>query len=62
MSHILTSIKYKEHPWLLCGDMKVIMLLLGLQGGFAKYCCGLFNDTLSSSDYIVSYDGMINES
>jgi hypothetical protein len=36
MSHILTSVKYKEHLWLLRGDMKVIMLLLGLQGGFAN--------------------------
>jgi hypothetical protein len=41
MSHILNSLEYKEHHWQLC-DLKVIMLLLRLQGGFTKYCCFLY--------------------
>jgi hypothetical protein len=37
----MNAIKYKQHHWQLCGDLKVIMLLLGLQGVFTKYCCFL---------------------
>lgn len=41
MSLILDSIKYKNYRWQLCGDLKVIGLLLGLQSGYTKYCCFL---------------------
>ncbi|GBP93530.1 hypothetical protein EVAR_66227_1 [Eumeta japonica] len=33
--------KYKEHKWKVCGDLKVIGMLVGLQGGYTKYCCFL---------------------
>ncbi|GBL99195.1 hypothetical protein AVEN_140664-1 [Araneus ventricosus] len=29
---ILNKLKYKDHMWTLCGDLKVIFMLLGLQG------------------------------
>ncbi|KAJ8716001.1 hypothetical protein PYW08_013286 [Mythimna loreyi] len=41
MALILKSINYDRFKWQLCGDLKVIGLLLGLQGGFTKYCCFL---------------------
>ena len=41
MSTILNLIQYPKHLWQICGDLKVIALLLGLQGGFTKYCCFL---------------------
>lgn len=41
MSLILKSVNYQAHLWKICGDLKVIGLLLGLQGGFTKYCCFL---------------------
>lgn len=41
MSQILNSINYDAYKWQICGDLKVIGLLLGLQGGFTKYCCFL---------------------
>lgn len=41
MKYLLTSIKYDEHQWQICGDLKVVALLLGLQLGYTKFCCFL---------------------
>ncbi|XP_075217859.1 kinesin-like protein KIF11 [Lycorma delicatula] len=38
MVSILEAIKYKECMWQVCSVLKVV-LLIGLQGGFTKYCC-----------------------
>ena len=37
MDHLLSAINYQEHKWLICGDLKVVGLVLGLQGGYTKY-------------------------
>jgi len=39
MKILLEAINYDKFKWQLCGDLKVIALLLGLQHGFTKYCC-----------------------
>ena len=41
MELLLEAIKYSEYQWSLCGDFKVIGLLMGMQAGFTKYCCFL---------------------
>ena len=41
MKILLDCIKYDQHNWLICGDLKVIALLLGMQGGYTKYPCFL---------------------
>ena len=41
MELLLEAIKYCEYQWSLCGDLKVIGLLMGMQAGFTKYCCFL---------------------
>ncbi|EFN81509.1 hypothetical protein EAI_11433, partial [Harpegnathos saltator] len=41
MRKILAKIKYNEHQWKICGDLKVIGLLIGMQSGFTKFCCFL---------------------
>jgi hypothetical protein len=41
MKCLLTSIKYHQLEWLICGDLKVISLLLGQSGGYMKYPCFL---------------------
>ena len=41
MELLLEVIKYSEYQWILCGDLKVIGLLMGMQAGFTKYCCFL---------------------
>jgi hypothetical protein len=33
---LLKSVNYKAHGWLVCGDFKVIALLLDLQVGYTK--------------------------
>lgn len=38
---MLAKVKYSEYGWLLCGDLKVIGMLLGLQSGYTKYPCFL---------------------
>jgi len=39
MKLLLGKIKYDEFKWKLCGDLKVLALLLGMQLGYTKYCC-----------------------
>lgn len=41
MRCLLEYIQYKDYKWSICGDLKVIALLLGLQQGYTKYCCFL---------------------
>ena len=38
MKVLLNSINYNEHKWKICGDLKVIAILLGMQLGYTKYC------------------------
>lgn len=38
---LLNKIKYDEYKWQLCGDLKIICMLLGQQSGFTKYQCFL---------------------
>jgi hypothetical protein len=39
MKILMETINYDKFKWQICGDLKVIALLLGLQQGFTKYCC-----------------------
>ena len=36
---VLEKIKYAEHKWKMCGDLKIATLILGQQSGFTKYPC-----------------------
>ncbi|GBM48683.1 hypothetical protein AVEN_192287-1 [Araneus ventricosus] len=38
---ILTKFKYKDSGWTICGDLKVLSMLLGKQAGYPKYPCFL---------------------
>jgi hypothetical protein len=38
---VLKKIKYKEHQWLICVDLKMVNVLLGQQSGYTKYPCFL---------------------
>jgi len=39
MKILIEAINYNKFKWQICGDLKVIALLLGQQQGFNKYCC-----------------------
>ena len=41
MKHSLACIRYHDHKWHICGDLKVVGLLLGLQMGYTRYMCFL---------------------
>ena len=41
MQEILAALNYGKYCWNICADFKVIGLLMGMQGGFTKYCCFL---------------------
>jgi hypothetical protein len=36
---VLKLLKYDEHKWIICVDLKMVNLLLGQQGGYTKYPC-----------------------
>jgi hypothetical protein len=38
---LLNKMKYKEHDWLICDDLKVLWMLLGQQPGYTKFPCFL---------------------
>src|SRR5258705_1856737 len=39
LEHLLKSIKYSDHKWIICGDLKIIAIILGMQKGYTKFCC-----------------------
>lgn len=41
MAKLLQLLRYVEHNWKVCADLKMIAILCGLQGGFTKFCCFL---------------------
>ena len=41
MKLLLGKIKCDEFKWKLCGVLKVVAMLLGMQLGYTKYCCFL---------------------
>ena len=53
MKILMEAINYDKFKWEICGDLKVIALLLGLQQGFSKYCCfiGEWDSTARSLHY-----------
>jgi len=38
---VLNKIKYAEHKWLVCEDLKILTIILGQQSGYTKYPCFL---------------------
>ena len=38
---ILDKLKYKEFEWTVCGDLRVLSMILGQQGGYTKFPCFL---------------------
>ena len=41
MQQLLKTIKYSQHKWVICSDLKVVALLLGMQLGYTKHMCFL---------------------
>ena len=57
MKIILDRIKYAEHDWVICGDLKVLAMLLGQQSGYTKYPCFLcLWDSRAKQDHWIKRD------
>jgi hypothetical protein len=55
MKLLLEKIKYGEFKWKVCGDFKVVALLLGMQLGYIKYCSFLCDwDSRDKKNHYVS--------
>lgn len=54
MERVLSLLNYEEHKWLICGDLKVVGLILGLQSGYTKYPCFmcLWDSRADSQHYV----------
>ncbi|KYN16532.1 hypothetical protein ALC57_11193 [Trachymyrmex cornetzi] len=39
MKTVFECVQYKKHQWKLCGDLKVICMVLGQQAGYTKFPC-----------------------
>jgi hypothetical protein len=39
MDLLVKAISYPKYRWKICGDLKVIGLLIGMQSGYTKFCC-----------------------
>ena len=37
--NLMSAVNYQGHKWLICGDIKVIGLVIGPQGEYPKYHC-----------------------
>ena len=54
MDHLLSALNYQEHKWLISEDLKVVGLVLELQGGYIKYPCFLcLWDNQANNEYYV---------
>ena len=38
---VLESLQYSQHNWKICGDLKIISVIIGLQASYTKYPCFL---------------------
>ena len=38
---VLNKIKYRDHKWQICGDLKILTMIVGQQSGFTKFPCFL---------------------
>jgi len=54
---ILECIHYEDHDWYICGDFKVISILMGLQSGYTLHPCYLcLWNSRSKADHYVKKD------
>lgn len=58
IKNLFEKIQYNHHSWKIYADLKVVGILLGLQGGYAKYCCFLceWDSRARSQHYIKKID------
>ena len=54
---LVDAIQYNEYKWYLCGDLKIIGILMGMQGGFTEHFCFLsLWDSRATAEHYVRKD------
>ena len=61
MDLLLTAISYSKYGWKICGDLKVIGLLIGMQSGYTKFCCFCEWDSQAKDKYYTPRDWRMSE-
>ena len=62
MKHLLEVLHYNLHQWQLCGDLKIIAILLGLLGGYTKFPCFLcLWDSQAAGQHYLQRDWPVRE-
>ena len=57
------QLKYGDHQWLICGDLKMMNFLLGQQGGYTQYPCFIcYWDSRADSDHWVKKEWLSRHS
>jgi hypothetical protein len=57
---VLTKLNYKDRGWMICGDLKLLSVLLGQQSGYTKYPCFLCEwDSTAKSQHWAQNDGPV---
>ena len=58
LKQLLKKLEYSKYDgWHSCGDLKVVSLLMGLQLGYIKYCCFLYEwDSRAKTLYYLKRD------
>ena len=60
LAFILESIKYADHKWVICADLKVVALIRGPQTGYTKHMCFLCKcDSRAKDDHYNSVNGRL---
>ena len=62
MKQLFRCIKYEQHQWQLYGDLKVVALVLGLQGNAQSTAVFFVNGTAELGNPIMSRKSGYNES
>ena len=52
LKQLLNKVEYSKYGWHICGDLKVVSLLIGIQLGYTKYCWFYANGRAEQRLYI----------
>jgi hypothetical protein len=54
LNQLLNKLEYNKNGWHICGELKVVTLLIDLQLGYKNYCCLAYvNGTAEQRLYII---------
>jgi hypothetical protein len=61
LNQLLNKFEYSKYGWHICGDLKVVSLLMGLQLGYMKYCCFFIRMGQPSKDFALPEERLASE-